>query len=112
MSDDDSRLEESPARRRFVESCWVLDVNDLTTQDCLRPGLFTTCQWHDDGTVGGGGGGIFTVHLRYKAGGDGEKLHLSWRSPRPPDEDSASEDGAGEGSAGEDHVSTGRKDFA
>ena len=30
--------------RRTVESCWVLDVKDLSARGCLQPGLFSTCR--------------------------------------------------------------------
>jgi hypothetical protein len=57
--------------RRTVESCWVLDVKDLSARGCLQPGLFSTCRWLD------GNGGIFSISLRYEAG---RNLYLSWRS--------------------------------
>ena len=54
--------------RRTVESCLVLDVNDLSARGCFQPGLFSTCQWLD------GSGGIFSIRLRYEA----ERLFLSY----------------------------------
>ena len=57
--------------RRTVESCWVLDVKDLSARGCLQPGLFSTCRWLD------GNGGIFSISLRCEAG---RNLYLSWRS--------------------------------
>jgi len=54
--------------RRTVESCLVLDVNDLSARGCFQPGLFSTCQWLD------GSGGIFSIRLRYEAG----RLFLSY----------------------------------
>ena len=54
--------------RRTVESCLVLDVNDLSARGCFQPGLFSTCQWLD------GSGGLFSIRLRYEA----ERLFLSY----------------------------------
>ena len=77
--------------RRTVESCWVLDVKDLSARGCLQPGLFSTCRWLD------GNGGIFSISLRCEAG---RNLYLSWRS-HIAGEGGAGEGGAGEGGAGD-----------
>jgi hypothetical protein len=57
-----------------VESCWVLDVNDLAKRGCLQPGLFSTYKWHD------GVGGIFSISQHYEAESGVGRLYLSWRS--------------------------------
>jgi hypothetical protein len=60
----------------MVESCLVLDINDLSARGCLHPGLSGVCRWLD------GNGGFFSVKLRYSgaaAAGGQNLLHLSWR---------------------------------
>jgi hypothetical protein len=80
---------------RLVESCWVLDVNDLSARGCLQPGLFSTCRWLD------GNGGIFSIGMRYEAESGVGMLCLSWRSRHIPGERGAGESGAGKGGAGD-----------
>jgi hypothetical protein len=72
-----------------VDSCWVLDVNDLSKRGCLQPGLFSTYRWHD------GIGGIFSIHQRYEAESGVGRLYLSWRNSFIPG------DGTGAGGDGE-----------
>ena len=32
-------------RRKTVESCWMLDINQLSGMGCLRPGWSSACKW-------------------------------------------------------------------
>jgi hypothetical protein len=50
-----------------LESCWVLDVNQLSEKGCLRPGWSSTCQWTN-------GNEVASINLLAEA----ERLHLSY----------------------------------
>ena len=54
-------------RRKTVESCWMLDVNQLSKMGCLRPGWSSTCKW-SNGNDGA------SINLYAEAG----RLHLSY----------------------------------
>jgi hypothetical protein len=53
--------------RKTVDSCLMLDVNQLRDKGCLRPGWSSTCQWIL-------GTDVFSINLRAEA----ERLHLSY----------------------------------
>jgi hypothetical protein len=53
--------------RKTVESCCILDINQLRENDCLQRGRSSTCQW----TVGNE---VFSIDLRAEA----ERLCLSY----------------------------------
>src|SRR5262249_37658059 len=53
--------------RKTLDSCLMLDINQLRGKGCLQPGRSSTCQW----TVGNEG---FSINLRAEA----EQLRLSY----------------------------------
>ena len=61
-----------PARcdrtRKAVDSCWTLDIIQLSKKGCLRSGCISTCQWID-------GNGVFLINLRAEA----ERLHIRYK---------------------------------
>jgi hypothetical protein len=53
--------------RKTVESCRMLDINQLREMGCLRPGWSGACQWTD-------GNGVASINLRAEV----KRLHLSY----------------------------------
>jgi hypothetical protein len=54
--------------RKTVDSCWTLDIIQLSKKGCLRSGCISTCQWID-------GNDVFLINLRAEA----ERLHLRYK---------------------------------
>jgi hypothetical protein len=54
--------------RKTVDSCWTLDIIQLSEKGCLRPGFRSTCQWII-------GNEVFSINLRAEA----ERLHIRYK---------------------------------
>jgi hypothetical protein len=54
--------------RKTVDSCWTLDITQLSETGCLRSGCISTCQWID-------GNDVFSIKLHAQA----ERLHLRYK---------------------------------
>ena len=53
--------------RKTLESCWMLDIDQLREMGCLRPGWSGACQWTD-------GIEVASINLRAEV----KRLHLSY----------------------------------
>jgi hypothetical protein len=54
--------------RKTVDSCWTLDINQLSEKGCLLSGCISTCQWIDGNDVG-------SINLSAES----ERLHLRYK---------------------------------
>jgi len=54
--------------RKTVDSCWTLDIIQLSEKGCLQPGFRSTCQWII-------GNEVFSINLRAEV----ERLHIRYK---------------------------------